>query len=50
MSGARDVTDVIGYFAIGFLAYKTFELGPYEAALLFGRTVRVFIVALQGHL
>lgn len=45
-----DVTDFIGYFAVGFVAYKTLELGPYEAAVLFGRTFHVFVVAVQGHL
>jgi len=41
-------TDAIGFCALGFVVYKMAELGPYEAALLFGRALRVFLVAV-GH-
>ncbi len=41
--------DAVGYCALAFVAYKTIELGPYEAAALFGRCLRVFIAAAQGY-
>ena len=42
------VTGAAKICAVAFVAYKLVEIGPYEAALLFGRCVRVFIVAVQG--
>ena len=45
-----DVTDFIGYYAVAFVVYKALELGPYEAAVLLGRTVRLFVAAAQGHM
>jgi hypothetical protein len=50
MARALDFTDAVGFFVWGYVVYKTVELGPYEAALLFGRAVRVFLVAAGGYL
>ncbi len=50
MSRALVLTDVAGLCALGFVAYKTVELGPYATAVLLGRCVDVFVVAAQGYL
>jgi hypothetical protein len=50
MLRALAFTDAVGYCALAFVTYKTVELGPYEAAILFGRCLRVFIAAAQGYL
>ena len=42
-------TDAVGFLVLGYVVYKMAELGPYEAALLFGRTLRVFLVAAGGY-
>ncbi len=44
------LADAVGFCALAFMVYKTVELGPYEAAVLFGRLFRVFIVAALGYL
>ena len=43
-----DLMDVVGFGLLGFVVYKTIELGPYESAILMGRCVRIFVVAVQG--
>ena len=50
MHRAIGLPDLLGASAFGFVAYKTIELGPYEAAILIGRCVHVFVVAMQGYL
>ena len=50
MSRALALTDVAGFCALGFVVYKTVELGPYATAVLLGRCVHVFIVAAQVYL
>jgi hypothetical protein len=42
-------TDAVGFLVLGYVVYKMAELGPYEAALLFGRTFRVFLFAVGGY-
>lgn len=48
MHKAWDVMDVAGLCVLAFVVYKTVELGPYETAVLMGRCVRIFVVAVQG--
>ena len=43
-------TNAVGICACAFVVYKAVELGPHEAAILFGRIVHVFVVAAQGNL
>ena len=50
MARLMKTTNAVGICAWAFVVYKTVELGPYEAAVLFGRIVHVFIVAAQGYL
>jgi hypothetical protein len=49
MGRVLGIADVVGFFGLGYVAYKMAELGPYEAALLFGRTLRVFLAAVGGN-
>ncbi len=50
MSRLMNTANAVGICACAFVVYKAVELGPYEAAILFGRIVHVFVVAAQGHL
>lgn len=50
MNRALDLVDLIGVSAAGVAVYKIVELGPYEAIILLGRCVRVFIAAAQGYI
>ncbi len=50
MLRALGLIDAIGYCLLAFVVYKTVQLGPYEAAMLFGRCVHVFTVAARGYL
>ena len=45
-----NTTNAVGICACAFVVYKAVELGPCDAAILFGRIVHVFVVAAQGHL
>jgi hypothetical protein len=42
--------DAVGYCALALMVYKFFELGPYEAAALLGRCLRIFIAAVEGYI
>ncbi len=50
MNRALSLIDLIGVFAVGMAVYKIVELGPYEATILLGRCVRLFITAAQGYI
>jgi hypothetical protein len=49
MSRLMDLSDAAGGCAFGFVVYKTVELGPYEAAVWFGRCFHAFIAAALGY-
>ena len=50
MSRVWGLTEAAGFCLLAFVAYKTVELGPYGAAILFGRCLHVLIAAAQGYL
>ena len=50
MSRLLDLTNAAGCCGLAFVAYKLFELGPYEAAVLLGRSFRIFVAAALGSL
>lgn len=45
-----DFTNAVGLSALVFVIYKVVDLGPYEASILFGRCLHVFIAAAQGYI
>ncbi len=45
-----NLTDLVGACAVGLAVYKFVQLGPYEASLLLGRSLRIFLAAVQGHI
>jgi len=49
MGRVLSFTDTVGFLVLGYVVYKMAEVGPNEAALLFGRTLRVFLVAAGGY-
>lgn len=50
MGRALTFTDTVGFLVLGFAAYKIVELGPHDAAVLFGRCIHAFTVAAVGYL
>jgi hypothetical protein len=50
MSQTWEMSHVAKYGALAFVVYKLVEMGPYESALLAGRCLHVFVVAVQGYL
>ena len=50
MAHLMKTTNGVEICAWAFVVYRTIELGPYEAAIQFGRIVHVFVVAAQGYL
>lgn len=45
-----DLYCAIAYCFMAFLIYKGLEIGPYETALLFGRTLNIFFAATAGYM
>ncbi len=43
------LADAVKVYALAFAVYKTVELGPYDAAIWFGRFVRAFALAAHGY-
>jgi hypothetical protein len=50
MRRSLNLLDLAGACFVGLIVYKAVEVGPYEASLLMGRCLRVFINAMQGYL
>ena len=45
-----DLYCAVAYCFLAIVIYKAIEVGPYETALLFGRTLNIFVAASTGYL
>lgn len=44
-----EMSDAVSVCAFGFVVYKAVELGPYDAAVWFGRCFHAFVAAALGY-
>jgi hypothetical protein len=49
MYRSLNLTDLVLACAVGFALYTVVRLGPYETSLLLGRSLRLFLNAVQGY-